>query len=590
MNQRLNVVVNVAILATLAFLLVSPSGPVGRIVTARYKHWQQRHEIAKVWSEAVDARSRLGTANGRRAQVVEFVDYQCPSCRRVAKQVEAAAEAGRATVVVRHLPLASIHPHAREAAKVAVCAEEQGFFAEAHALMLSDDGRSAVDQGDLSLLLDDMKTLSPERLGECMMDAATEHRLDSDIRLAKSLGVTGTPTFVSPKGVFVGADGWARVVASLELPADTPTEVPPKTVRRLADAALFDSRVHSATAISELGRLSDALYLESERLLLVDGLSLEAHLVDTRTGGFETIGGKGDGPGEYRSLFFGVIRTGEGFAAADLLAGRVNVYSRSGALLRTVAYDINSFNEPTARLVAVYDDGALLFRDGDPPRDAWPDGLHRATARYVDVDPSGVPRTVLELAGEEFWARDGAVLPVLFGYNVLEAQAGGRTVAVQTDSRVVQAYDRQGTVVAELPELPWSGPVSVTEAQVKLARAAKKDELSRKTGRSSPALLKMVYTTELAAVGDLPANQLAPTADALFEDLDGRLWIRSYVMPGDSIVRWHVLNFGEVFRDGFLLEVTMGEDVMDASGDRVVLRTADELGVERVVVRLMIPS
>lgn len=378
--------------------------------------------------------------------------------------------------------------------------------------------------------------------------------------------------------------------AAVQEASDTPIEVPSKTVRRLADAALFDSRVHPATAISEFGRLSDALYLESERLLLVDGISLEAHLVDLRTGGFETIGGKGDGPGEYRSLFFGVIRTDEGFAAADLLAGRVNVYSRSGTLLRTQAYDINSFNEPTARLVAVYDDGALLFRDGDPPRDAWPDGLHRATARYVEVEPSGVPRTVLELAGEEFWARDGAVLPVLFGYNVLEVQAGGRTVAVQTDSRVVQAYDRQGTVVAELPELLWSEPVSVTEAQVKLARAAKKDELSRKMDRSSSALFKMVYTTELDAVGDLPANQLAPTADALFEDLDGRLWIRSYVMPGDSIVRWHVLDFGEVLHDGFLLEVTMGEEVMDASGDRVVLRTADELGVERVVVRSMIPS
>jgi hypothetical protein len=61
------------------------------------------------------------------ATIVEFVDFECPFCRR---QQEALAPVlasfgPRVRVIRKNVPL-SFHEHARDAARAACCAEEQG--------------------------------------------------------------------------------------------------------------------------------------------------------------------------------------------------------------------------------------------------------------------------------------------------------------------------------------------------------------------------------------------------------------------------------------------------------------------------------
>jgi uncharacterized membrane protein/predicted DsbA family dithiol-disulfide isomerase len=62
------------------------------------------------------------------ATIVEFVDYECPYCRRLHQtmaQVLAAYD-GKVRVVRKQHPLGEIHPHADTAARAACCAEEAG--------------------------------------------------------------------------------------------------------------------------------------------------------------------------------------------------------------------------------------------------------------------------------------------------------------------------------------------------------------------------------------------------------------------------------------------------------------------------------
>lgn len=85
MSDRWNRIVNLAILGTLAVLLLRPSGWVGRWVTAAYTQWDERYRVERTWDELVGAPSSLSP--GSRAEggvIVEFVDHDCPVCQSVA--------------------------------------------------------------------------------------------------------------------------------------------------------------------------------------------------------------------------------------------------------------------------------------------------------------------------------------------------------------------------------------------------------------------------------------------------------------------------------------------------------------------------
>src|SRR5215471_12266119 len=62
------------------------------------------------------------------ATVVEYVDFECPFCRRLDDVLAPvlAKYPGRVRVVRKHVPLTKIHPHAEAAARASVCAEAQG--------------------------------------------------------------------------------------------------------------------------------------------------------------------------------------------------------------------------------------------------------------------------------------------------------------------------------------------------------------------------------------------------------------------------------------------------------------------------------
>jgi protein-disulfide isomerase len=125
--------------------------------------------------------------------VVEFSDFQCPFCGRVAptlQQIE--SEYGdEVRIVFKHLPL-SIHPKAPAAHAAAEAAHRQGKFWEMHDRIFSDQQAMSPEK-----YLEYAREigLDMDRFQKDLASAEVKQRIDADTSEATRLGVTGTPGF-----------------------------------------------------------------------------------------------------------------------------------------------------------------------------------------------------------------------------------------------------------------------------------------------------------------------------------------------------------------------------------------------------------
>lgn len=126
--------------------------------------------------------------------LVEYGDYQCPSCQAAHQEVEQllGVHGDQVRFVFRHFPLMSVHEHALPAATAAEAAGRQGKFWEMHSKLFESRGQLADADlrdyaNDIGL---DLAQFNADRTDEQIERAIREQRLQG----ARS-GVNGTPTF-----------------------------------------------------------------------------------------------------------------------------------------------------------------------------------------------------------------------------------------------------------------------------------------------------------------------------------------------------------------------------------------------------------
>ena len=210
MESRLNSAVNIGILAVLGVLLFSPAGPAGTRIDRWLQARKSRSQAEKLWPQLIAASSALGPTMDQPRFVVEFIDYQCPSCASIADRLEAAAERTGTRVIIRHFPLPG-HAFATAAAKMAICAENEA-FQEIHHALLAVDWNRLTSQPDWRMLAEEAGVSDLDRLEACLDSDATKQRLALDRGFAEILNVRGTPTFVSQLGVFFGSGQMERIL------------------------------------------------------------------------------------------------------------------------------------------------------------------------------------------------------------------------------------------------------------------------------------------------------------------------------------------------------------------------------------------
>jgi protein-disulfide isomerase len=126
--------------------------------------------------------------------LVEYMDYECPYCRRAQQIVSQILEQMGDVVrfVPRHFPLSQIHPHALLAAQAAEAAGAQGEFWSMHATLF--ENQDALDAEALIVYADALQ-LDVRRFIEELRLVVHFPKVQGDFRSGVRSGVNGTPTF-----------------------------------------------------------------------------------------------------------------------------------------------------------------------------------------------------------------------------------------------------------------------------------------------------------------------------------------------------------------------------------------------------------
>jgi len=147
----------------------------------------------KVWDIPVDESPVFG-AEKPKLTIVEFTEFQCPYCSRIAPTMKELMDKYPNDIkfVYKNFPL-SFHANARPAAAAAIAAQKQGKFWEfryalaPHSRELTDSTFEAVAK-EVGL---NIEQFNKDRV----LDDAMNARIDKDFQLGVKVGVQGTPNF-----------------------------------------------------------------------------------------------------------------------------------------------------------------------------------------------------------------------------------------------------------------------------------------------------------------------------------------------------------------------------------------------------------
>ena len=142
----------------------------------------------------VSAADHVRGARDALVTVIEYGDFECPSCKQAAPAVKLLLEKfpQRVRFVFRPFPLEGVHPHALAAAEAAECAGAQGKFWEMHDLLFGHQLHLTHQHllayaGELGL---DLARFKGELDDEVYRQRVREHQKAGELS-----GVRGTPTF-----------------------------------------------------------------------------------------------------------------------------------------------------------------------------------------------------------------------------------------------------------------------------------------------------------------------------------------------------------------------------------------------------------
>jgi protein-disulfide isomerase len=127
-------------------------------------------------------------------ELVMYGDFQCPYCT-AAQSILARVRTRLGDdlrFAFRHLPLESVHPHARHAAEAAEAAAAQGAFWAMHDALYAARGQLEDDElvahaGAIGL--------DADRVAAELASGAHAERVARDAASARAMGLTGTPAF-----------------------------------------------------------------------------------------------------------------------------------------------------------------------------------------------------------------------------------------------------------------------------------------------------------------------------------------------------------------------------------------------------------
>lgn len=133
--------------------------------------------------------------------VVEFMDYNCPYCRKAYEVLRDLSK--DSDIQVRFVEFPVLGPMSTTAAQAALAAQNQGKYAAFHDALMSISDR--IESRDQILSTAKKVGLDIDKLEKDMQDPEILALIDDNLKLAEQLGVQGTPAFFVGDTVIPGA-------------------------------------------------------------------------------------------------------------------------------------------------------------------------------------------------------------------------------------------------------------------------------------------------------------------------------------------------------------------------------------------------
>ena len=133
--------------------------------------------------------------------IVEFFDYRCPYCKKVAQDVRTAVqEDGNVRLVMKEFPI--LGPDSIVGARAALAAEKQGRYEDLHFALMEVSG----DLNETTIMaVAEGLGLDMHQLQMDMESSEIDTAIRRNYSLAEALDIGGTPAFVIGTQVFPGA-------------------------------------------------------------------------------------------------------------------------------------------------------------------------------------------------------------------------------------------------------------------------------------------------------------------------------------------------------------------------------------------------
>ena len=149
--------------------------------------------------------------------IIEFSDFQCPSCARFFSNTLPEIEkqyvnTGKAKIIYKHLPL-DIHPQANPAALASECAHEQGKFWQYHDLIF--ENQNSLRESSYKAWAEQLN-LQQAQFNDCFDNKKHQDKITRDKQQGQKEGIRGTPGFLVNGILVIGAQSFANFKLIIE--------------------------------------------------------------------------------------------------------------------------------------------------------------------------------------------------------------------------------------------------------------------------------------------------------------------------------------------------------------------------------------
>ena len=289
-----------------------------------------------------------------------------------------------------------------------------------------------------------------------------------------------------------------------------------------------------------------------------------------------SMGGKGEGPGEFKIGRYIWVLPGDTLWVGDYRPWRYHVYVASGKHVRTVDMKPQYFNASVGG--GVLDDGTsvnvrILYEQQEPNfqvPEPWFAEAHAADGAVIE----GLAR--LEANRNGTWDGAGVRISVLFDPRP-SVHARVATIAIATarepEVRLLDEQRRLRRIVR------WED--SDREVNRAHVQAYREDVIERRGGRDSEDW----HPVDDVRISDRrPVADAFPTVESVQVGRDGRVWVSPYRKPGteEAAKEWWAFGTGGEFQ--CRLDHPAGVTIYEFGADYLLGVHIDELEVERVVM------